>query len=277
MLVRTLALFLLSLIFGGCDLFSFADHVVPKVTKKEDFIAQIKRVECENSERFSAVQRLLTNLGVEDSDVEIEKFENVTNIVLTVKGKTDETVVVGAHFDKTTLGCGAIDNWTGIVLVANLYKEFVARKNNKTYKFVAFGKEEKGLIGSKAMAGEIPDSEISNYCGMVNFDSFGFTDVWTLRSISDRKMIQLAEEVALDQGFTLESKSFAGASSDSKSFRNKGIPAITFSGLSDDWRDFLHQDKDQLEHIDFKKVWENFTFSYEYLSVIDNKICGSSI
>lgn len=245
------------------------------ITKKKEFIEQIKAVDCDDADRFQEVQKLFSKIGAKDSEVEIEKFEDVANIVLTVKGKTDETVVVGGHFDKTTLGCGVIDNWTGIVIVANLYKSFKSKNPNKTYKFVAFGKEEKGLIGSKAMVKDIPRRDYKKYCAMVNFDSFGFTNAWTLESISNSSLINLGKEVAEKRGFTFEVRNYQGASSDSKSFQQKNIPAITLSGLDDNWREYLHQEKDQIENVNFEKVFENLKFSYDFLNEIDVKPCSS--
>ncbi len=258
----------------GC---SFLDDVKksPSIaTNKEEFIKQIKSVDCDDADRFREVEKLFRQVGAKDKDIEIEKFEEATNVVLTVKGKTDETVVVGGHFDKTTLGCGVIDNWTGVVLVANLFQNFKDKKNEKTYKFVAFGKEEIGLKGSKAMAAKIPNRDVKKYCAMVNFDSFGFTDVWTLETISDSSLINLAEEVADERNDNFEIKNFSGASSDSKSFQQRNIPAITLSGLDDNWRDYLHQDKDQLENVNFEKVFENLEFSHAFLRAIDSKPCG---
>ena len=273
MFAKLLPIIFLIAAISSCPLMRQLKNRPAPITDKEDFINQIKRVECDNNERLRAVGRLFRNLGVADEDIKVEKFENVANVVLTVKGKTDEIVVVGGHYDKTTKGCGAIDNWTGIIMVANLYLNFKAKENNKTYKFVAFGKEEKNLVGSRAMVKDIPKSEYKNYCAMVNFDSFGFTDIWALKPISDQSMISIAEEIAVERGFALELKDFDSASSDSKSFRNANIPAITLSGLSDNWREYLHQDKDQLEHINFDKVFENFNFAYDYLNEIDKRGC----
>lgn len=267
-------IFLLAAI-SSCPFIGQVKNRPTPIINKEDFINQIKRVECDNNDRLRAVERLYKNLGVADEDIKVEKFENVANVVLTVKGKTDEIVVVGGHYDKTTKGCGAIDNWTGVILVANLYLNFKATDNQKTYKFVTFGKEEKNLIGSRAMVENIPESQYKNYCTMVNLDSFGFTNVWALETISDKSMIDLAKEIADERGITFDIKDFGNASSDSKSFQKVNIPSITLSGLGDDWRDYLHQEKDKLEHLDFEKVFENFQFSYDYLNEIDGRLCDS--
>ncbi len=275
MFYRAIILISLVIAVSGCSYLQSQKTNETPQTKKEDFIDQIKTVVCEDADRFRSVKTLLKNMGVKDSDISVEEFEFATNIALTVKGKTDETVIVGGHYDKTTRGCGAIDNWTGIVIVANLYKTFKDRDNQKTYKFVAFGKEEKGLHGSEAMVLAIPQSQRQNYCAMVNFDSFGFTDLWALKSISDQSLMNLAYEVADNYGYTFEIIDYERASSDSKSFKDRNIPAITLSGLGDDWRKFLHKDTDQLENIDFDKVFDNFKFSYQYLNELDARPCSS--
>lgn len=257
----------------GCPLFENKKNEKVR-TNKEAFVQQVKAVDCDDADRFDEVRKLFRKVGATDAEIAIEKFDEATNIVLTVKGKTDETIVVGGHFDKTTLGCGAIDNWTGVVIVANLYANFKDQKPDKTLKFVAFGKEELGLKGSRAMVEEIPRRDVDKYCAMVNFDSFGFTDIWTLETISDKSLINFAKEIAQKRNQPFAVKNFTGASSDSKSFRQRNIPAITLSSLDDNWRDYLHQDKDQLENINFEKVFRNLEFSYQYVKAIESKPCG---
>ncbi len=263
-------LFLLTTVYN-CPLFTKQTAV--NSAKKEQIRKQIENVDCDDADRLEEVKKLYKSLGANKDEIKVVDYGDVKNVIVTVRGKTDETVVVGGHYDKTTLGCGVIDNWSGIVLIANLYESFKKKNNKKTYKFVAFGKEEKGLIGSKAMVKAIPLEKKSNYCAMVNFDSFGFTNLWTLESISDRKLIELGQKVAKERGQVFQIKNFRGASSDSKSFQKAGIPSITVSGLGDNWRKYLHQDADQLENISFPKIYENYTFSIDYLEKIDSKSC----
>jgi len=244
------------------------------VVEKEIFRQQIEQVDCDGRDRLEGVQKIFAESGAKPKEIVVERYEKVENVVVTLNGRTNETVIVSAHYDKTTRGCGAIDNWTGVIIIANLYRILKTRNNKKTYKFVAFGKEEKGLIGSKTMVKTIPQSHVKNYCAMINFDSFGFTDLWALGSISDDKLIELGRVVAKDRNTEFLIKNFRGASSDSKPFKQMGIPAITISGLGDDWRKFLHQDADQLVNINIDKVFENLLFSKEYLFSVDSKPCA---
>ncbi len=238
------------------------------------FKSQIEAVNCDNAGRFTSVKKLFQESGASENDIEVEVFGPVENIVLTLKGKGNETVLVGAHYDKTSLGCGVIDNWTGIVILANLYRSLKTQRNEKTYKFIAFGKEERGLVGSKAMAQAIPEDERMNYCAMINLDSFGFENTWALEDISDKKLMDLGRKIAekRNAGFTV--KTFGGASSDSKSFRDIGIPAITFSGLNDSWREHVHKKGDQLVKINFGKVYENYLFAEAFLNSVDRDGCS---
>ncbi|MGI8670002.1 MAG: M28 family metallopeptidase [Aridibacter sp.] len=243
--------------------------------RKEEIKRQIEQVDCDDKNRLSEVKKLFTEVGASADEINVENFEDVQNVVVTVKGKSGETVVVGGHYDKTTLGCGVIDNWSGVVLTANLYKQCKTQNNQKTYKFVAFGKEEKGLIGSKAMVKAIPENQTNKFCAMVNFDSFGFTDLWALGNASDKKLIELAKKVAEKRKVRFEEITYFGASSDSRSFQKAGIPSITLSGLDENWRKYLHQDSDQIKNINFDKIYENFQFSIDFIKEIDEQSCGS--
>ena len=234
----------------GCRLpFRSANSATPA-----KFKSQIERVDCDNKDRLESVKALFIDSGAKDEDINIEDFGKVKNLVVTVPGKTDETIVVGAHYDKTTLGCGAIDNWTGIVILTNLYQSFKNRGNSKTYRFVAFGDEEKGLIGSQEMVKAIPKERIEKHCVMVNFDSFGFENLWALQKTSDAALINFAKNLAGRKNISFPVKNYAGASSDSRSFQVKGIPSITMSGLGDDWKKYLHQKTDQVSVINTDKV-----------------------
>lgn len=151
---------------------------------------------CENDRRLEFAKKLFASKGAAESDIKLEKFENAENLTVTKKGRTEEIVVVGAHYDKADDGCGAIDNWTGVVILANLFAALKEMQTQKTYVFVAFGKEEKGLVGSAAMAKAIPKERRPFYCAMVNFDSFGLAYPQVLSNTSSGKMTKFAKELA---------------------------------------------------------------------------------
>jgi len=121
----------------------------------------LKSFVCKNDERLEAAKSLFKNAGVAESDVSIVSTGQVHNLVIVKKGESDESIVVGAHYDKVSAGCGVIDNWTGIVIIANLYKYLLHFKSKKTFVFIAFDREEEGLVGSNAFASAIPKEKRS--------------------------------------------------------------------------------------------------------------------
>lgn len=70
------------------------------------------------------------------------------NVVGVLEGRTDEVIVVGAHYDSQMKTLGVWDNLTGVSILIELTKIFSRRKNRKRMMFVAFGAEEIGLWGS---------------------------------------------------------------------------------------------------------------------------------
>ena len=236
-----------------------------------DFRRLSATVSCQNDERFRSTSELFKGHGLEFEAVD---FERAVNLRVSVPGASDELIIVGAHYDKTTLGCGAIDNWTGVQILTKLAQETSKRKPGKSFRFVAFGEEEKGLWGSRAMVENLSRDEKSKTCAMVNLDSFGKDETWALRSVSTRKMLLRAADFERERGGSFSIREFRRASSDSKPFKDAGIPAITFSGIGNNWRDYLHKEGDQPEAVDPVKVAESYVFVRDFLRELEGAECS---
>lgn len=259
----------------GFGVFIFVREATPAAgtASEKDLIAGFENVPCANDERLTAVKNLFLKAGASSAELSVKTFETGENLVVVKKGRTSETIVVGAHFDKTEKGCGAIDNWTGVVIIANLYGSLRGSETEKTYMFVAFGEEEKGLAGSRSFVDEIPAAEKKNYCAMVNFDSFGFASPQALGNASDPKLVEIGAAVARDSGFELSSPELPKTGADSVPFNQKGIPAITFHGLSDDWQRYLHTDRDETNIIKSRSVYLGYRFALSFLAKLDSVTC----
>jgi Zn-dependent M28 family amino/carboxypeptidase len=253
---------------------AIAQSQSPTISTLEDIGQDLKMVPCKNADRLAAVEKLFQKMGATDADISVEQLRDVQNVVVTKKGKSDETIIVGAHYDKVSDGCGAIDNWTGIVIIANVYRTFRSVETTKTIKFVAFDKEEQGLIGSSAMVRAIPKEKRALYCSMVNVDSFGFGYPQVLENTSSAKMTAVAKALAAEMKLQLNTASLATADADSSSFIDNGIPAITFHGLSKDWQRYLHSSNDQLENVKPASVHLGYRFLLPYLAKIDAGGCN---
>src|SRR5215475_4253723 len=133
-----------------------------KLSTPEEIRSEFDSVPCKNGDRQKTVKALLERMGAKPEEIAVEKIGGVENVVIRRAAATEspEKIVVGAHYDKVPDGCGAIDNWTGVVAVAHVYRSMKDLPLKKNIVFVAFGREEEGLVGSSAMAGAIKKDQV---------------------------------------------------------------------------------------------------------------------
>jgi len=229
---------------------------------------------CKNEDRFKAVQEIFARCGARPEDIQVASAGKYKNIVVTVAGKDPSTVVIGAHYDKTKEGCGAVDNWSGITMVAHLYKTFRQLQLKRTYVFVAFGGEEEGLKGSHAMADAIGKAERSSYCAMINFDSFGLGRPQILEEISSPKLTKFVSRIADESKIPFYSGSLGIGDSDSTSFKRIGVPAVTLHGLSSEWDKILHTDKDRVSAIRSASLYSGYVLGLDVMKNLDSSDCA---
>jgi Zn-dependent M28 family amino/carboxypeptidase len=245
------------------------------LSTQEEMTESVKLAPCQSKERLEAVKKLFVQMGAKEDEIALEKFnkDRIINVVLKKKGKSEEIIIIGAHYDKTDLGCGAIDNWTGISVVAHLYKTMHQLETEKSYVFVAFDQEEKGLFGSEEMAKAIPKESRSQYCAMINIDSFGFTAPFSMQNTSSPKMVSIAKTLAEENKIKFVDAPIENADADSSSFKSRRIPSITFSGLDNKWQTYLHSNNDKFEKINMGSVYLGYRFVLAFISKLEKANC----
>jgi len=103
-------------------------------------------------------------LGAYEQNFEIKGRNSVTkgvNLVSYVKGKTDDVIVISAHYDhigiiKNEIYNGADDNASGVAALLSFAKYFKEHQPNNTLIFALFDAEEMGLQGAKAFVANPP-------------------------------------------------------------------------------------------------------------------------
>ena len=229
---------------------------------------------CKNDERPGAVKALFEKMGAASADVLVEKLKGVENVVIRKPGASEEKIIIGAHYDKVAEGCGALDNWTGIVALAHIYRTLKDVPLQKTVIFVAFGKEEKGLLGSQAMASGIGKDQALQYCAMVNLDSLGLAPPQVMDNVSSKKLGALAEELAREMKMPFGHARIDNASTDSASFIGKKIPAVTIHAMTNDWPKLLHSSNDQASKVKPTSVYAGYRLALALVGRIDEAPCG---
>jgi len=148
------------------------------------------------------------------------------NVILRLRGRSPETIVVGAHFDSWDLGQGALDNGLGVAQVFALAQALRSRQLERTLELVWFNGEEQGLWGSRRAAGRLGDAPI---VAMVNLDMVGVPIA--VNALGDASLLPALERwnagraQPLPQG--VQNINWFG--SDHTPYQLAGVRAITFN------------------------------------------------
>ena len=134
------------------------------------------------------------------------------NIIVTLPGRSQSQIIVGAHYDNVGMGSGAGDNGSGVAVVLeaahNLIKEDTLPK---TVVFIFFSGEEYGFYGSADYARGMTKAEIKRTEFMVNIDSilcgdfcylYGGTADFRHKTVTDtqafEKVYAISQKLGLD-------------------------------------------------------------------------------
>src|SRR5262249_46812342 len=103
-------------------------------------------------ERQATLEKLFTDVGCSGEYFTTQKVPGSRSptLICRLKG-TDPgagVIVVGGHYDFIDAGIGAIDDWSGSVMLPSLYESLKGQPRRHDYVFIAFAAEEKGLVGS---------------------------------------------------------------------------------------------------------------------------------
>ncbi|MCL2572123.1 MAG: M28 family peptidase [Defluviitaleaceae bacterium] len=257
----------------------------------------------ESAARESAPWRLeMANVfGLFDLDTEFQPQSQ--NVILTVPGQSERTIIVTAHYDSIMVP-GASDNASGTALLLESAYRLLDVDNYFTIKYVFMGAEEIGLLGAFYYVDSLTQAERNNIVLNINADVLfegpyfffgaGVHDNWWL---ADNEVTLLVAEVAEMVNATygtalINAQPLAEMPSDQLAFLQNGHSVVALVGLaragSEGYEEFfgwhmypgfsasiVHTDMDDFHYINER--WPNkigdamWTFSLflEYLLVAE--------
>jgi peptidase M28-like protein/PDZ domain-containing protein/PA domain-containing protein len=232
-----------------------------KVAGKSLADAQLGIDHSNKPQSFTFPEQLHVSINV---DIETTRA-TVDNVLAYLPGKTDEYVIIGAHYDHLGYGNadslapsqigqihpGADDNASGTAGVLELARLFAPMKGQlpRGILFASFAGEELGLLGSAHWV-QNPTLPMEKAAAMLNMDMIG--------RIKDGKVFiggvgtgttlkGLLEQAQSGSGFKIEYSPGGYSASDHTSFVTKRIPVLFFfSGLHSDY----HKPSDTWDKID---------------------------
>lgn len=241
--------------------------------QREQLTAWLQQSEAKNVDRLEKIRALFTAAGCSAYTQPIQG-QKLPNLICEIPGPEDSVIVVGAHYDKVNEGDGLIDNWTGTALLPALYaslKQGDPRKHKIL--LVAFGEEEKGLIGSKYFVSQIKKHDRPHYRAMVNIDSLGLgaPNVWGGRS--DPTLFEYAGHIANALSITVGNVALDQVGlSDSFPFKARKIPAIDFHSITEPTWKILHTKNDNRDALQADDYWNSYRLIATYLAYLDEKL-----
>lgn len=101
--------------------------------------------------------------------VQLRQNRTSQNVILTIPGQSDSTIVVGAHYDSYA-GPGAMDNAAGVALLMESAYHMQYADNYHTLVYVFFGSHELGNWGARYFYDALTQQERDNIVLMINAD-----------------------------------------------------------------------------------------------------------
>ena len=173
-----------------------------------------------------------------------EKSIRTQNVVAEIRGtlRPEEIIVVGGHYDTVLEVSGAGDNAGGTAIMLELARVFKLRGTKRTMRFVAWGCEEIGLLGSREYAkrlreaseaakkaNEETSTELENTVLCINLDVHGgLIGTNTAKVLGPPELTAAVKLLSKEKGIVFNT-SEAVYSSDGTSLSAVGVPSVSLS------------------------------------------------
>jgi carboxypeptidase Q len=218
--------------------------------------------------------------GPLEAQIEMTNFSKPIksrNVIATLKGKTDEKIVIGGHLDSWDLATGAIDNGIGSYAIIDIARTFNALKikPHKTIEFVMFMGEEQGLLGSKHyVTNAVASGDIKNIGYMLNIDMTN--NPKGINAFGRKEMEPFFKEIGKSikevvPSYPNEFASQAGLHSDHQPFMIEGVPVTVMMGQLDKAAlNCYHADCDNMKFINKPQLENTVRIGAMYLYALAN-------
>ncbi|MFS0761895.1 M28 family peptidase [Peribacillus phoenicis] len=227
------------------------DKYIPSVTiTKKDGEALL--------EKLNAEVKLTASLKIEGA---YSGEKTSYNVVATKKATKNnkatknDIIYITGHHDSVAGAPGANDDASGTSVTLELARVLKNLPTDTEIRFVTFGAEENGLLGSQHYVSNLPDDDIKRTIANFNLDMVGSKDAGDLVILTNDGEMNLVTELAQASSTRLNGEPTPygqGGRSDHVSFSEAGIPAALFiHSPSEPW---YHTPDDTIDKISKEKL-----------------------
>ncbi|MGE7184972.1 M28 family peptidase [Peribacillus sp. NPDC006672] len=203
------------------------------------------------------------------STLEVGKVERIEktsyNVIASLKPKANkdngQIVTVGAHHDSVPGGPGANDDASGVSAVLELARILAKTPIDTEIRFLTFGSEERGLVGSSFYADSLPKEDVDRMVAHFQMDMIGGRDAGEDNPAGGLIMYTIdgKKNLVTDLGSSAGARTMDVAipygqlgRSDHQPFHELGIPSALF--IHSPVEPWYHQPTDTLDKISKEKL-----------------------
>ena len=191
------------------------------------------------------------------------------NVILDLPGELEETIVLTAHYDSTSLSQGAYDNMSGSIGLLGIAEKFAKEPHRYSLRFIWCGSEERGLLGSKAYV-EAHEEALKSMVLNINLDMIGcIMGHFHACCTTEEKLVHYIQYLACIEGFDMNVKQDV-YSSDSTPFADKGVPALSFARWAPSNTATIHNSYDTAKVMSAAQMAKDIDFINTFVDAMAN-------
>ena len=208
------------------------------------------------ADRKTTLESLFHEAGCDGDNFREERVpgSKAPNVICALPGESGDEIVVGGHLDSIEVGMGAVDDWSGAVLLPSLYQSLKGKTRRHRFVFVGFAAEEDGLVGSREFVHKLSKDEWRRIHAMINLECLGLgePEVW----------VNHADKRLLDAFAVVTNTIHVHA-------RGMNVDQV---GLDDAALHILHTKADQVSAIHPDDYYTSYRLAAAYLAYLDTAI-----
>ncbi|PYX04371.1 MAG: hypothetical protein DMG86_00370 [Acidobacteria bacterium] len=205
------------------------------------------------AERVASLKTLFKKAGCRPEQLSEQPVpgEETPNVICTIAGTGDGTVVIAASSDYRDRNERGFVEWSGLVMLPLLAESLDAVRHRQTLVFAAFAGKDHGMHGAAEYLKQLPERKRNSIRAMIELQTIGRTPPMYVASERDQRLadwlimsargvklpndpVNLGGRTVLISGKFVERIDLPGAGNqaNSKVFAKSHIPAITITSLA---------------------------------------------
>ena len=216
----------------------------------------------------------LVEQGAKNAKIRLAQEEVVgqsRNVVLDLPGEIEETIVLTAHYDSTSLSKGAYDNMSGSVGLVAMAEHFSRNPHRYGLRFIWCGSEERGLLGAKAYCAAHAEA-LKNIVLCVNLDMIGsIMGKFIACCSTEEKLCHYISYLGSELGFGVAANQDV-YSSDSTPFADSGVPSLSFARIAPNNTATIHNRYDTVALMSGAQMERDVAFITAFVSRMANAV-----